>query len=146
MEAILFTGLQGSGKSTFYKQRFFSTHVRISLDLLGTRNREDRLLDVCIETEQKFVIDNTNPTRIERAKYIRRAGAAGFRIVGCYFQSKVNDCLQRNAERKRRVPDVAIFSTIKKLELPTFAEGFDEMKYVRIGEAGFVVEEWNDEI
>ena len=40
MEAIVFIGLQASGKSSFYKERFFSTHVRISLDLLRTRNRE----------------------------------------------------------------------------------------------------------
>ena len=34
MEAIIFTGIQATGKSTFYKQNFFNSHVRISLDLL----------------------------------------------------------------------------------------------------------------
>ena len=33
MEAIIFTGLQGSGKSSVYRERFFTTHMRISLDL-----------------------------------------------------------------------------------------------------------------
>ena len=70
MEAVIFTGLQGSGKSSFYKERFFSTHVRISLDLLRTRHRENRLLALCLETQQRFVIDNTNPARADRAKYI----------------------------------------------------------------------------
>ena len=37
MEAIIFVGLPGSGKSSFYKERFFNSHVRISLDLLKTR-------------------------------------------------------------------------------------------------------------
>jgi predicted kinase len=36
MEAVIFTGLQATGKSSFFKERFFSTHVRISLDLLRT--------------------------------------------------------------------------------------------------------------
>ncbi|MEL6944740.1 MAG: ATP-binding protein, partial [Bacteroidota bacterium] len=36
MQAILFIGIQASGKSTFYKERFFNTHVRISMDLLNT--------------------------------------------------------------------------------------------------------------
>ena len=36
MEAIIFVGLPGSGKSSFYKERFFDSHVRISLDLLKT--------------------------------------------------------------------------------------------------------------
>jgi hypothetical protein len=30
MEAVLFVGIQGAGKSTFYLQRFFDTHVRIT--------------------------------------------------------------------------------------------------------------------
>ena len=36
MEAVLFVGLQASGKSTFYRERFFRTHVRINLDMLKT--------------------------------------------------------------------------------------------------------------
>jgi predicted kinase len=146
MEAIVFTGLQGAGKSSFYKERFFSTHVRISLDLMRTRNRERQFLTACLKTEQRFVIDNTNPTREERAKYIQTAKEARFQVVGYYFRSKVEECLRRNEQRMDKVPDVAILSTAKKLELPAFDEGFDELWYVRFGNSGFVVEEWNDEV
>ncbi len=38
IEAVLFVGAPGSGKTSFFKERFFSTHVRISLDLLKTRS------------------------------------------------------------------------------------------------------------
>jgi hypothetical protein len=48
MEAIIFCGIQATGKTGFYKERFLQTHVRISLDLLKTRYREDLLLDACI--------------------------------------------------------------------------------------------------
>ncbi|MEM8667214.1 MAG: AAA family ATPase [Planctomycetota bacterium] len=146
MESVIFCGLQASAKSSFFKERFFATHVRISLDLLRTRNREDRLLKLCLQTQQRFVIDNTNPTCEERAKYIRQSQESGFRVIGYYFQSKVDDCLKRNEERAEKVPDVAILSTAKKLELPTFGEGFDELWYVRTEESGFAVEEWNDEV
>jgi predicted kinase len=146
MEAVVFVGLQASGKSSFYKERFFATHVRISLDLLRTRNRERRLLTVCLETQQPFVIDNTNPTREERAKYIDAAKSAKYSVVGFYFRSKAEDCLARNQQRTDRVPDVGLLSTAKKLELPTLEEGFDTLKYVRLTEAGFVVEEWTDEV
>lgn len=146
METVIFTGLQGSGKSSFYKERFFSTHVRISLDLLRTRNREKRLLAFCLETQQRFVIDNTNPTHADRAKYMGRSKEAGFRVLGYYFRSKVAECLQRNEGRTDAVPDVAIPATAKKLEIPTFDEGFDELWYVRIDDGQFVVEKWNDEI
>ena len=146
MEAVVFVGLQASGKSSFYKERFFSTHVRISLDLLRTRNRERRLLTMCLETQQPFVIDNTNPTRAERAKYIDAAKSANYSVVGYYFRSKAEECLARNQQRADQVSDVGILSTAKKLELPTLEEGFDTLKYVRLTEAGFVVEEWNDEV
>lgn len=146
MEAVVFVGLQASGKSSFFKERFFSTHVRISLDLLRTRNRERRLLTVCLETQQPFVIDNTNPTREERAKYIDAAKSAKYSVVGFYFRSKAEECLTRNQQRTDRVPDVGILSTAKKLELPTLEEGFDTLRYVRLTEVGFVVEEWNNEI
>lgn len=148
MEGVLFIGLQGAGKSSFFKERFFSTHVHISLDLLKTRHREQRILEVCLSTNQRFVIDNTNPTRAERVKYVEAARTAGFTVIGYYFQASVEDCLQRNSERLgiSRVPDVAILSTAKKLELPCREEGFDLLFTVRLEKTGFIVEEWQDEI
>ena len=149
MEAVIFIGLQASGKSAFYQQRFFNTHLRINLDMLKTRNRETRLTQVCLETQQPFVIDNTNTLREERRKYIEAAKATGFRITGYYFQSKVEDCLRRNGSRPaaQQIPVGGILMMHKRLELPTLAEGFDALWYVRIGEDNtFVVEEWTDEI
>ena len=81
MEAVVFIGIPGSGKSSFFKERFFSTHVRVSLDLLKTRHRERRLLEVCLGTDQRVVIDNTNPTLAERIKYIEAAKAARYSVI-----------------------------------------------------------------
>jgi hypothetical protein len=61
VEAVLFVGIQGAGKSTFYRERFFTTHLRINLDMLKTRHRELRFLHTCLESRQRFVVDNTNP-------------------------------------------------------------------------------------
>jgi predicted kinase len=146
MDAVIFTGLQGAGKSSFFRERFFSPHVRISLDLLRTRHRERRFLVTCLETEQRYVIDNTNPTREDRARYIDIARQSAFRVEGYYFQSKVEDCLRRNESRDGSVPDVAILSTAKKLEIPSLDEGFDDLFYVRLTDNGFVLEDWNDEV
>jgi hypothetical protein len=44
------------------------------------------------------------------------------------------------------VPDVAILSTAKKLEIPTRKEGFDELWYIRIESTRIVIEEWKDEV
>jgi len=35
-DAVIFTGIQASGKSTFYKEQFSRTHIRINLDMLRT--------------------------------------------------------------------------------------------------------------
>jgi predicted kinase len=149
MQCILFIGLQASGKSTFYRERFFSTHVRINLDMLKTRHREQRLLASCLETQQPFVVDNTNPTRAERRVYIEAARPRLFRVVGYYFQSRLEDCARRNAERagEHQVPLKGLLGTGGRLELPSRDEGFDELYYVRITEDGsFTVEEWRDEV
>lgn len=42
MEAIIFCGIPATGKTSFYKQHFFDTHMRISMDQLHTRNKEGR--------------------------------------------------------------------------------------------------------
>src|SRR4029077_2067989 len=76
MEAIIFVGVQGSGKTTFYRERFFDTHLRISLDMLRTRHREQLLVAACLAAKQPFVIDNTNPLPADRARYIGLAREA----------------------------------------------------------------------
>ena len=149
MEAVVFIGLQASGKSTFYRARFFNTHVRINLDMLKTRHRENQLIETCLQTKQPFVVDNTNPTKAERRKYIEAAKKAGFRVVGYYFQSQVEECKRRNESRPghHQVPLAGVLGTYRRLEIPTLDEGFDQLNYVKIGEDGdFIVEEWTDEI
>ena len=138
MEAIIFVGVQGSGKTTLYLERFFATHLRLSLDLLRTRRREALLLAACIEAKQPFVIDNTNPTAEERARYLAPAQAAGFRVVGYHFDLPVAVCIKRNAERegKQRIPVPAIYGTRKRLQPPTLAEGFHALYTVRQREDG----------
>jgi predicted kinase len=39
MQLVILIGIQGSGKSSFFKERFVDTHIRINLDMLKTRRR-----------------------------------------------------------------------------------------------------------
>ena len=149
MEAIIFIGIQGAGKSTFYQRHFFNTHLRLNLDMLKTRHREQILLRACLEAQQPFVIDNTNPTCAARAGYLQQAKAAGFSVIGYYFQTALPTAIKRNEQRtgKARIPMKGILGTHKKLELPSYAEGFDRLFYVETNEADeFVVKEWRDEV
>jgi predicted kinase len=147
MEAIIFTGLQGAGKSTFYREHFFATHVRVSLDMLRTRHREAELLRACLEMKQAFVVDNTNPTVAERAQYIAVARAARFRVVGYYFDVPLAACLARNAARpeRERIPALGLHATRKRLQPPTLAEGFGALYRVFLDADGsFLVEAVDD--
>ena len=148
MEAVIFCGIQASGKSSFYKERFFRTHLRLSLDMLNTRNKEDKFLDVCLQTQQRFVVDNTNPTAVERGRYIALARSYKYRVVGYYFQSSLPEAVRRNSTRqgKELISEIGIRSTYSKLQIPDPGEGFDELYYVAISENGFLIKTWQDEV
>lgn len=148
MEMIILCGIQATGKSTFYKENFFNSHIRISLDLLNTRNKETLFIDTCLDIQQPFVVDNTNPTRNDREKYIRKAKDKNFKITGYYFQSKLADALLRNSHRseKENIPEIGIKGTAGRLEIPNYDEGFDQLYYVSIENNRFIIKEWNHEI
>jgi predicted kinase len=136
MEAVLFIGIQGAGKSTFYLQRFLDTHVRINLDMLKTRYREEVFLQACLLAKQPFVVDNTNVLAAERARYIVPAREAGFRVVGYYFPVPVRHAIGRNQKRegKKKLPVQGILGTYKRLEPPRREEGFDVLRCVTVTE------------
>jgi predicted kinase len=138
MEAVVLCGVQGSGKTTLYVERFLETHVRVSLDVVRTRAREGALVRVCLDRHQRFVVDNTNATPAERARYVEPARAAGFRVVGYLVEIDVADALARNAQRtdRERVPDSGVVGTSRRLQRPTPEEGFDELWHATAAAGG----------
>jgi predicted kinase len=144
MEAVIFIGIQASGKTTFFQEHFSATHIHISLDLLKTRGRETRLLEDCLQQRRPFVIDNTNVLAGERAPYISAAHAAGYTICGYYFPTQLGDALQRNQQRSGKVlvPEKGVLAKYNQLQPPCFAEGFDRLFTVSIRpEGGFDIQE-----
>ena len=146
MEAIIFCGIQGSGKTTFYLDRFFQTHIRLNLDMLKTRHRERVLLNACIETGQRFVVDNTNPTASERRGYVEPACSAGFRVVSYFFSTAPGEAILRNDARlgDDRVPIAGVLGTYKRQEVPTRGEGFAQLFRVRAQAGRFLVEDLDE--
>ncbi len=148
MEAIIFVGIQASGKSTYYKQHFFNSHLRISNDLLRTKYREKRLFELCFETRMPLVIDNTNATREVRTRYIEMLRQHKYAITCYYFKTDLDRSLQWNQGRRDRecIPDAGIFSTYKRLELPDPSEGYDALYYVDFIDGQLIAKAWQDEI
>jgi predicted kinase len=147
MEAVIFIGIQGAGKSTFYKQFFVDTHIRINLDMLKTRHREKLLLEACLEAKQPFVVDKMNASIADRAHYIQAAKAHYFRVVGYYFRSNFEECLERNNQRtgKAVVPEKGLRGFQSRFQMPSYSEDFDVLFHVRIGEnREFIVTQWKE--
>jgi hypothetical protein len=118
MEAVILCGAQGSGKTTLYRDRFAGTHEHVSLDVVGSRAREAALVAACLEEGRPFVVDNTNPTAADRARYLEPARAAGFKVVGYLLEG---------AGRSLHVGPGAAAVTARRLVRPAPEEGFDEL-------------------
>ncbi len=149
MEAVIFIGIQASGKSTFYREHFLNTHIRINLDMLKTRHREKLIFQACLQAKQSFVIDNTNPTVADRQRYIPAAKEKKFTIIAYYFPPNLQACKRRNEARsqKEKIPVVGIISTYNKLEKPSYQEGCDRIYTVKIApNRSFIVEDYKNEI
>ena len=131
--AAIFAGIQGSGKTTFFKERFEPLgFTHISMDELHNRNKEEQLIRECIAQGRSFVIDNTNPTKAERKRYMDMLRGTNYETLCYFFQSRVKDCIERNHLRGMTVPDNAIAATSNKLELPSSDEGFWNMIFVKV--------------
>lgn len=146
VELLVFVGLQASGKSTFFRERFAATHEHVSKDCFpNNKNRSRRqkqLIEAALSAGSPVVVDNTNPTLEDRRSLIELGREHGARIAGYYFESGARLCVERNRRRagRARVPDVAIYATAKRLEPPSYKEDFDELFRVRMAGDNFEVE------
>jgi predicted kinase len=145
-EVVVLVGLQASGKTTFYRQRFSGTHVHVSKDAFPGNRRPQRrqmvLIDEALAAGRDVVVDNTNPSPEDWAPIILAARSHGARVVAYWFPPDLGSSLARNAARdgRSRVPDVGLYATIKILREPSPADGFDEVHTVGFdGSGGFDV-------
>jgi predicted kinase len=131
-EAVIFIGLQGSGKTTYFTNHFAATHTHVSRDIQETAERERALIRECLQSGRSFVVDNTNATRAVRAPYIREAKAAGFYVLCFFFDTSIRTAIGRNNHRKDKkpIPVPAMLRTAKRLEPPSLEEGIDRIRTI----------------
>ncbi|MBR4839526.1 MAG: ATP-binding protein [Paludibacteraceae bacterium] len=142
-QMIIFIGIQASGKTTFFRNVLAEQgYVHINLDTLHTRHKEQNAINECLGVGSSFVVDNTNPTKAERIRYIAEAKQHNYEVIGLFFQSILKDCIARNEARANKVPRIAIPGTQNRLEMPDYTEGFDRLYYVQIAENDFVITDW----
>jgi predicted kinase len=141
MECVILIGLPASGKTTFYRGRFAGTHDHVSKDAMRhnrqPQRRQEELINAAFAAGRSVAVDNTNPTVADRAAIIAIARRHGAEVAGYFFPTEAGDALRRNRAREGpdRVPAVAVFATRKRLERPTYGEGFDRLYTVIVNEA-----------
>ena len=140
MECVILIGLPGSGKTTFFRERFAATHEHVSKDAMRhnrqPQRRQEQLIESALAAGRSLVVDNTNPRTSDRASIITIAKRHGAEVAGYFFPTEAADALRRNRARegRDRVPAVAIFATRKRLEAPAYEEGFDRLYTVAVNE------------
>lgn len=129
-EVVLLIGLQGCGKTTFYRERLAATHALVSKDAMSrsARRKEDRQrreLAALLAEGHDVCVDNTQPSAAERAGVIAVARAHGARVIGHWWPPDLALSRRRNAARPAPVPEVGLRAAAARWEEPDPAEGFD---------------------
>ncbi len=84
-ELLIFVGLPGSGKSTYYRGHFAATHVQVSKDLMSKASARDELqrrqIAAALGAGKPVVVDNTNPSPAVRAPLVALGREHGARVI-----------------------------------------------------------------
>jgi predicted kinase len=145
---VLLTGLPGSGKSTWAKANIVPAISGVlSSDALRELLADDPndqtiharvfrvlrdLLKHRLELRRPVTcIDATNLTPKERRPYIKLAELYDCEIEAVFFDIPLAECIQRNRERGRIVPDEVIAEMSRKLVPPDLKEGFLRVTVLR---------------
>lgn len=130
---IILIGLPGAGKSSFVRE-YLSHQLKfpfdlVSKDLMANRKnkskRQGKMIRKSLETKKSVVIDNMNLSIAERSLIFEVTREFGAQVIGFYFPLNTHESMKRNLGPERTiVPPVAIFSAAKKLEAPSYSEGF----------------------
>ncbi|BGP30961.1 DNA kinase/phosphatase Pnk1 [Rhodotorula toruloides] len=147
-EIIIFVGYPGSGKTSFFKKHFEPKgYVHVNQDTLKTRDACVRLVRKCLSSTppKNCVVDNTSPASSTRAEYISliRSEFPDVKIRCFHFTAGVElamhnsvyralyDAVDKgNGKRREVLPEIAFNSFRSRFELPSLAEGFDELKRI----------------
>ncbi|KAI8897375.1 polynucleotide kinase 3 phosphatase-domain-containing protein [Globomyces pollinis-pini] len=138
-DILICVGSPASGKSSFCK-RYLPNHQRINQDELKNVNACIKTAKQALSSGQKVVIDNTNPTKDARKKFI---DIANDKTIACIYFNTDLDIAQHNKQYRElhplirelaglgngsepypHVPMIALYTFFKKFERPAIDEGF----------------------
>ncbi|XP_018568301.1 uncharacterized protein F21D5.5 [Anoplophora glabripennis] len=131
---IIMVGGPGSGKSYFCcKVLIGKGYIHISRDKLGSWQKCVNSLEENLEQKQNCVIDNTNPDKESRARFVQVAKKFNidcycFLMTTNFKQTKHNNKFRELTDRSHEpVSEIIINSYKNKFQEPEKSEGFKEI-------------------
>lgn len=113
---VLFVGMQGSGKTTYYESNLLPLgYIHINQDKLGTKAKVTKLYKESLIKGLNCVIDATNPSLTGRQEFYSLAQNYGYNIITLYF---VRNGQGYNKLREAPVPTIAYNMYFKNLVEP----------------------------
>lgn len=138
---VLMHGFPASGKTSFVKRHLIPRgYVWVNQDTMQTFARCARATREALAGGKSVVVDNTNPDRNARAKYIELAKAPGLniKVIALSMLTPKELAQHLNIVRERvsmgklpHVPNVAYHAYQKRAQDPDWSEGIDRMGTIR---------------
>lgn len=159
---IILSGVAGSGKSTYAKEKLLSEcgescaivsrdEVRFSMvsEDEGYFSKEDNVFSEWIEqikksllTNEYTIADATHITRGSRDKLFKALSSSleGVDIIAYVILNDLDTILTQNEQRTGRayVPPTVIKNMFHSFKTPTLEEGFKEIVYIKNGEIIYI--------
>jgi len=142
-EMVILIGYPASGKSSIAEQIQSISYYNeiicdiINRDTLKTINKCLKVCETSIKKDKNVIIDNTNPDKKTREKFIKLAQKYKYKIVCIEMKTSMIESMHNNYFRafnfnKQLIPKIAYNVYKSKYKTPTILEGFKEIIQMRI--------------
>ena len=142
---ITFCGIPASGKSTLariitneYNATLYSYDDLPNANLPSKKDevRSNMWADILrdLKSGKTVVLDDLLTTKQMRKNMLDAISEVDCKKTIIVMQTPLDVCIQRNTNRKRRLPNQFLYSFHKRYEPPMLEEGFDEIIYHKYNE------------
>ena len=143
---IMLIGVSGSGKSTLGRQLYWEdkdtvmiSSDSIRLELFGDENDQTHNVEVFDEMKRRtraklkkdktVIYDATNLSSKRRIGFLKQLEDIECEKECIVVMTSFDDCVKRQYERTRQVPEEVIRRQIKQFQCPDYYEGWDRISF-----------------